>query len=95
MPRIKDPNSKIDESAFEKASIQLEEELQANPSPKKEVEKGYYIDKNGKKKKEPNWPLLYIVIAILFFGLGIVFIMLTNLLRGDGFTLIALLSLGL
>jgi hypothetical protein len=37
------------------------------------------LDKDGNKKKEPNWPVLYVIIAIAVFGLGLLVISLMNL----------------
>lgn len=82
MPKVKDPSALIEEKL-----LVAEEELNKEDSPKKEAFKKEEPVPEAPKKKEPHWALWYVLIAIAFFGLGILTIMLTNLLRGDGFSL--------
>jgi hypothetical protein len=82
MPKVKDPSALIEEKL-----LVAEEELNKEDSPKKETFKKEEPVPEAPKKKEPHWALWYVLIAIAFFGLGILTIMLTNLLRGDGFSL--------
>lgn len=81
MPKIKDPSSLLEEKIAE-AEKRLSQPSSPPPAPKPADDKG---EKRG--KKQPNWPLLYVLFALAFFGLGILIIMLTNFLRGAGFTL--------
>ncbi|MCR5079221.1 MAG: hypothetical protein K6B65_04835 [Bacilli bacterium] len=70
MPRISDP-SKYKKTSQDKEIERLEKEV------KKEEEARKASD--GKIKKEPKWSVLYVIIAIAVFGLGLLVICLMNL----------------
>ncbi len=70
MPRIEDP-SKYKKTSHDKEIDRLEKEV--------EKERKLSQTSNGKIKKEPKWPVLYVIIAIAVFGLGILVICLMNL----------------
>ena len=69
MPRIEDPK-KYSKTALDKDIAKVEKELELEKSEKALKETG--------KKKEPNWTLLYVLIAIAFFGLGLLIICTMN-----------------
>ena len=74
MPRIKDPKhyeSEAASSALEESEIDLDKTLKK----RKEEEKA----EKEKIKKGPNYTLLYVIFAIIFFFLGILVICLMNL----------------
>lgn len=72
MPRIVDPQ-RYKKDSIDKEIEKVEKEIE------KEKEEKALAEGGKKKKKEPNWPLLYVLFAIAFFGLGILVICLMNL----------------
>lgn len=73
------PLVRLDEEEV-KVDSQKENNL---PSTKKKVEKG----KKSKGTNKNLYPVLYVILAIAVFGLGLLVIALINLAIGNGFTI--------